>query len=113
MSAATAKAKHVRKEQRELFTLLASRPRPSTDQEPRPLWPPYERLLAIANPQPGHRVLDLACGGGGPTIAIARRVGSEGSVLGLDLTPALLDDARDSAARQLMSNIEFQLIDDE
>jgi len=55
-------------------------------------------LLAQANYQPGERVLDLGCGGGATTLAIAEAVGPEGAALGLDVAPMLVERARQRAA---------------
>jgi SAM-dependent methyltransferase len=49
-----------------------------------------EDLLASAAVRPGERVLDVACGTGVVTRAAARRVGTTGAVVGLDLNPAML-----------------------
>ncbi len=55
-------------------------------------------LLARADNQPGERVLDLGCGGGATTLAIAERVGPAGAALGLDVAPMLVERARQRAA---------------
>jgi ubiquinone/menaquinone biosynthesis C-methylase UbiE len=55
-------------------------------------------LLAQADYQPGERVLDLGCGGGATTLAIAEAVGPEGAALGLDVAPMLVERARQRAA---------------
>ena len=55
-------------------------------------------LLAQADYKPGERVLDLGCGGGATTLAIAEAVGPEGAVLGLDVAPMLVERARQRAA---------------
>ena len=51
-------------------------------------WPP--RVLAAARVAPGDRILDVACGTGVLARAALERVGSEGSVAGLDLNPGML-----------------------
>ena len=55
-------------------------------------------LLERAGYQPGERVLDLGCGGGATTLAIAEAVGSDGAALGLDIAPMLIEAARQRAA---------------
>jgi len=56
----------------------------------------WKRSLAdLASVQPGLRVLDLACGTGDIAIEIARR---GGRVVGLDVTPRMIDLARSKAA---------------
>ena len=49
---------------------------------------------------PEMRVLDLACGDGFYTRRISRRLGRGGAVTGVDLNPAYLDEARQSAERE-------------
>src|SRR5262249_13923549 len=51
-------------------------------------------LLALAAPQPGERVLDLACGTGAVARLTAERVGTAGAVIGLDLNPGMTELAR-------------------
>lgn len=55
-------------------------------------------LLAQADYQAGERVLDLGCGGGATTLAIADAVGAQGAVLGLDIAPMLVERASQRAA---------------
>ena len=55
-------------------------------------------LLARAAYQPGERVLDLGCGGGATTLAIAQAVGPDGAALGLDIAPMLIERAQARAA---------------
>ncbi|HYI52284.1 MAG TPA: class I SAM-dependent methyltransferase [Microbacterium sp.] len=54
-------------------------------------------VIESANPQPGERVLDVACGTGIVARSIAPRVGSQGSVIGLDLSQDMIDVARAAA----------------
>ena len=56
-------------------------------------------LIRIANPQPGERVLDVACGTGIVARQIAARVGPQG-IIGLDLDPDKIDVARAVAKRE-------------
>jgi demethylmenaquinone methyltransferase/2-methoxy-6-polyprenyl-1,4-benzoquinol methylase len=53
------------------------------------------RLLELADPQPAHRVLDLACGTGDLAIGAAAR-GAD--VVGLDITPRMIELARVAGA---------------
>jgi SAM-dependent methyltransferase len=55
---------------------------------------PAGRLVRLADIRPGDRVLDVACGTGVVAVTAARR---GATVTGLDLTPQLLDVARDNA----------------
>ena len=54
-------------------------------------WTPL--LLERAAPQPGERVLDVACGTGAVARSIVPLVGPEGKVVGLDINPAMLEVA--------------------
>ena len=50
--------------------------------------------MDVGRIQPGDTVLDVGCGSGGATLEIARRVGSGGRVLGVDVSTPMLDVAR-------------------
>jgi ubiquinone/menaquinone biosynthesis C-methylase UbiE len=54
----------------------------------------HAEALRLAAVEPGQRVLDVACGTGRGTVGLAQAVGSEGQVDALDLSPAMLDQAR-------------------
>jgi SAM-dependent methyltransferase len=59
------------------------------------IFTPWSRvLLERAAPRPGERVLDLACGTGIVTRQVAPMVGPSGSVVGLDVSPDMLEVAR-------------------
>ena len=68
-----------------------------------------ELLLEASGIVPGLRVLDLACGPGIPTLDIARRVGNAGTVVGADISPRILEVARERAHRAGLSNVEFRV----
>lgn len=61
------------------------------------------RVAAAAGIQPGHRILDIACGTGVLTREVARLIGQDGFVAGLDATPGML-----VVARELAPFIEWQ-----
>lgn len=63
--------------------------------------------VAIADLRPGETVLDLGSGGGIDVLLSARRVGADGFVYGLDMTPEMLDLARANAAAAGAVNVEF------
>ena len=69
-----------------------------------------EALAAFTGVQPHHDVLDVACGPGFLTAALATRCGS---ALGVDATPALIERARRHAAQNGIVNLRFQLGDAE
>lgn len=70
-----------------------------------------ERMLELAGLAPGMRVLDVACGSGEPALRAARRVAPGGQVLATDFAPSVLELARERAAAQGVSNIDFQVAD--
>lgn len=57
---------------------------------------------------PGETVLDLGSGGGLDAFLAARRVGPGGRVIGVDMTPAMIERARSNAARADLANVEFR-----
>ncbi|GGY11726.1 methyltransferase [Litchfieldella qijiaojingensis] len=59
----------------------------------------------------GHRVLDLATGIGEPALEAAGRVGPEGRVLGVDISPAMIDVALARAEAAGLTNAEFRVMD--
>jgi ubiquinone/menaquinone biosynthesis C-methylase UbiE len=68
------------------------------------------RLLELAAPNGSERILDIATGGGHTALAFAPHVAR---VTAIDLTPAMLEEARSHAARRGASNITFDLADAE
>ena len=57
--------------------------------------------------RPGERVVDVGSGAGIDSLIAARMVGPNGYVVGVDMTPAMLDKARRSAAEAGLENVEF------
>jgi len=55
----------------------------------------------------GERVIDVGCGCGATTLAIAGRVGPRGRVLGVDVSAAMLARARERARSTGLANVEF------
>ena len=60
----------------------------------RMLQPLADRVLALAAPERGERVIDVGCGGGLTSKALADAVGASGEVMGLDVSTVILDVAR-------------------
>ena len=56
---------------------------------------------------PGERVVDVGCGAGIDSLIAATMVGPRGEGIGVDMTPALLDRARQSAERGGFANVTF------
>ncbi|MCC6235682.1 MAG: arsenite methyltransferase [Verrucomicrobiales bacterium] len=64
---------------------------------------------AIASIQPGETVVDLGSGAGFDCFLAARRVGEQGQVIGVDMTPDMISKARANAGRSGHTNVEFRL----
>jgi arsenite methyltransferase len=63
---------------------------------------------ALAGLQPGEVVLDIGSGGGIDVFLAARQVGTAGRVIGVDMTPAMLERARRSAQKVGLNQVEFR-----
>jgi arsenite methyltransferase len=64
--------------------------------------------IAMSGLQPGEVVLDIGSGGGLDSFIAAGKVGPSGKVIGVDMTPEMLARARDAAARNQITNVEFR-----
>jgi len=64
---------------------------------------------AFASLKEGERVLDLGSGAGFDCFLAAKKVGKTGKVIGVDMTPEMLDKARANAKKGKYKNIEFRL----
>lgn len=64
----------------------------------RQIAPLGEAAMAALAPAKGERILDVGCGCGDTTLALARAVGGDGAVLGLDISRPMLEVARDRLA---------------
>jgi SAM-dependent methyltransferase len=73
--------------------------------------PAGEALMAHAAYRSGERVVDVGCGGGATTIEIARAVGPDGEVLGLDIAPMLTAEGERRARAAGLANIRFLTAD--
>ena len=65
--------------------------------------------IAISNLIPGETVLDLGCGGGFDSFLAAKAIGPEGHVIGVDMTPEMINKARHNAKKIGVKNVEFRL----
>jgi ubiquinone/menaquinone biosynthesis C-methylase UbiE len=72
-----------------------------------------EAMLDVAGIGPGDRVLDVAAGAGGQTIAAARRVGPEGSVLATGISSNILEYAEQEARAAGVANVATRVMDGE
>ena len=64
---------------------------------------------ALASLKEGERVLDLGSGAGFDCFLAAKKVGKLGKVIGVDMTPEMLDKARANAKKGKYTNVEFRL----
>lgn len=76
--------------------------------------PVIERFAGTGNPfavgplEPGERVVDLGCGAGIDSFIAARQVGPEGRVVGIDMTPEMLEQAGRARDELGLDNLEFR-----
>lgn len=57
---------------------------------------------------PDERVVDVGCGAGIDSLIASRMVGANGKVIGVDMTPAMLERARTSAMELGARNVDFR-----
>ncbi len=57
---------------------------------------------------PGERVVDVGCGAGIDSLIAAKKVGPDGRVIGVDMTPSMLEKARYAAYEARIANVEFR-----
>ena len=65
--------------------------------------------IALASLKEGETVLDLGSGAGFDCFLAAHAVGKEGNVIGVDMTPEMVDKARENAQKGNYKNVEFRL----
>ncbi|MBA3426627.1 MAG: methyltransferase domain-containing protein [Rubrobacter sp.] len=76
--------------------------------------PSIESFAGTGNPfslgelRPGERIVDLGSGAGIDSLIAAKKVGPEGRVIGVDMTPAMLEKARLAAKHAGLTNVEFR-----
>lgn len=70
-----------------------------------------EAALAAAKAQPGERALDIGCGCGTTSFALASSVGPTGSVLGVDISRPMLDVAEHQLRAQGLKQLSFREAD--
>lgn len=64
--------------------------------------------ITLASLQPGQTVLDLGSGAGLDCFFAAKKVGETGHVIGVDMTPEMIERAQSSAKRLNIENVEFR-----
>ena len=65
--------------------------------------------VALASLREGETVIDLGSGAGFDCFLAAHKVGESGRVIGVDMTPEMLDKARENARKGGYRNVEFRL----
>ncbi len=65
--------------------------------------------VALSSLRDGETVIDLGSGAGVDCFLAAKKVGENGKVIGIDMTPEMLDTARENARRGNYGNVEFRL----
>lgn len=75
------------------------------------LAPHAEVTLAAANPIAGEHVLDVGCGCGATSLALAESVGSAGSVTGVDISAPMVARARERASSAGLAHANFEVAD--
>ena len=65
--------------------------------------------IALASLREGETVVDLGSGGGLDCFLAANKVGEKGHVIGVDMTPEMLDKARENLRKSKHKNVEFRL----
>ena len=73
-----------------------------------------ESFAGVANPfrlrrpAPGERIVDIGSGAGFDSFLAAQQVGPDGQVIGVDMTPEMLDKSRATAAELGLEHVEFR-----
>ncbi len=65
--------------------------------------------ISMADLKPGEVVLDLGSGAGFDAFLAAKRVGELGNVIGVDMTPEMVQRAKTNADKLNISNVDFRL----
>ncbi|MBI3354664.1 MAG: arsenite methyltransferase [Nitrospirae bacterium] len=65
--------------------------------------------VALASLKEGETVLDLGSGAGVDCFLAAERIGKNGKVIGVDMTPEMIEKARENAEKGSYKNVEFRL----
>lgn len=73
--------------------------------------PIAQHLVRLAAPAPGERALDVGCGRGAATVALAEAVGGDGQVTGVDLSARMIEECRAHIARLGLPNVELEVMD--
>ena len=69
--------------------------------------PIANQLIEFANLQNGQKILDIATGTGIVALNAAEKIGSEGKVIGVDISTGMLNNAKQKLAQTSLQNVEF------
>ncbi|MCA1687954.1 MAG: methyltransferase domain-containing protein [Actinobacteria bacterium] len=64
--------------------------------------------FSLGELRPGERVVDVGCGAGIDSMIAAKKVGPDGRVIGVDMTPSMLEKGRYAAKEAGLANVEFR-----
>jgi arsenite methyltransferase len=64
--------------------------------------------FSLGELRPGERVVDVGCGAGIDSLIAAKKAGPDGHVIGVDMTPSMLEKARQGAKEAGLRNVEFR-----
>jgi arsenite methyltransferase len=64
--------------------------------------------FSLGELRPGEKVVDIGCGAGIDSLIAAEKVGPDGRVIGIDMTPSMLKKARQAADEMGLTNVEFR-----
>ena len=64
--------------------------------------------FSLGTIKPGERVVDVGCGAGVDSLIAARKVGPQGLVIGVDMTPAMLKKAKMAANEANLNNVTLR-----
>jgi cyclopropane fatty-acyl-phospholipid synthase-like methyltransferase len=70
-----------------------------------------DQMLDAAQVAHGHKVIDIAAGDGGQSIAAAQRVGPQGEVLATDIAPEFIDIATSVASKMGLRQLKAAVMD--
>jgi MoaA/NifB/PqqE/SkfB family radical SAM enzyme/ubiquinone/menaquinone biosynthesis C-methylase UbiE len=72
---------------------------------------PIEQLFANLEIASGIHAIDCGCGTGYSTIKLAKKIGPEGKVTAIDLSPGMIETAKKRIRQLTISNVEFKVAD--
>lgn len=64
--------------------------------------------FSLGTIEAGANIVDIGCGAGMDSLIAARMTGDAGRVIGVDMTPAMLQKARQNATKMALDNVEFR-----